>query len=338
MGNLPAGFEVTALAQANFGACLVAPPDASADTIIAALERHDDAVLDCFYRHHGFLLLRGMTAISADPALLVRLSKLFGNDVEDYTETGTPPENLQPGFPEILLVSNIPPARPRVPARPQPPLTADGDLPVQFPHRRGWHTDQSYRRPPPDISLFYCEKAAPADQAQTLYADGIAAYAALPAALKKQIADLQGLHVAPGKGRAEFAVRAGETPQPLGPLEQPQRQPVVRHHPVTGVPALYLCEAGQMDWIDGPFTTMEKGPDGAGATLLYRLMTHYTAPEFTYVHEWSEGDLVIYDNRSMIHAATWYDADVVQRRMWRTTVRGNPGELYAGEAASWRAE
>jgi taurine dioxygenase len=48
--------------------------------------------------------------------------------------------------------------------------------------------------------------------------------------------------------------------------------------------------------------------------------------------------LVIYDNRSMIHAATWYDADVVQRRMWRTTVRGNPGELYAGEAASWRAE
>ena len=338
MLNMPVGFQVQALKESGFGARVWAPEGGSAGDVIAVLEDHREGLLECFYAHNGFLVLPAMTAISADPALLVRLSALFGLDVENYHETGALKENVLSDVPEILLVSNIPPARPRVPVRPQPPLTADGQLPVQFPHRRGWHTDQSYRRPPPDISLFYCETAAPIDQGQTLYADGISAYAALPDALKKQISGLQGLHVCPGKGRAEQAVRAGEVPQPLGAHEQPQLQPVVRYHPVTGTPALYLCEAGQMDWIDGPFPSMQPGPDGDGAALLYQLMTHYTAPQFTYVHEWSAGDLVIYDNRSMIHAATWYDADLHQRRMWRTTVRGNPGALYAGEAASWRPQ
>ena len=80
---------------------------------------------------------------------------------------------------------------------------------------------------------------------------------------------------------------------------------------------------------------MEPGVDGAGAKLLYELMAHYTRPEFTYAHDWDAGDLVIYDNRSMIHAATWYDGERERRRMWRTTVHGNPGPLYDGEARSW---
>ena len=64
-------------------------------------------------------------------------------------------------------------------------------------------------------------------------------------------------------------------------------------------------------------------------------MSHFTQPDFTYVHEWNKGDLVIYDNRCLIHSATWYDAERIRRRMWRTTVRGNPGPEYAGEARSW---
>jgi taurine dioxygenase len=48
-----------------------------------------------------------------------------------------------------------------------------------------------------------------------------------------------------------------------------------------------------------------------------------------------KGDLVIYDNRTLIHAATWFDAAQHQRLMWRTTVSGNPGAEYAGEAKSW---
>jgi len=112
----------------------------------------------------------------------------------------------------------------------------------------------------------------------------------------------------------------------------------VRVHPVTGRKALYLCESGQMDWFDGPFVGMEPGPHGEGAKLLDRLMTHYTRPEFIYVHEWTQGDVLVWDNRCLVHTATWYDAATEQRMMWRTTVRGNPGAIYAGEKRSWVPE
>ena len=62
-------------------------------------------------------------------------------------------QNVHPEIPEILMVSNIPPADRKPPPQPDPPRKTDGSIPIQFPHRRGWHTDQSYRRPPPDISL-----------------------------------------------------------------------------------------------------------------------------------------------------------------------------------------
>jgi taurine dioxygenase len=216
-------------------------------------------------------------------------------------------------------------------------LTAEGKLPIRFPHRRGWHTDQSFRRPPPDISLFLAVVPSPRDQGQTLFADGTAAYEALPEDLKALVEDLEGLHVMPGCGRAEQDVRAGKTPDLLMPHERPQRQPVVRVHPVTAKRALYLCEGGQMDWLEGPLVGYEPGPDGEGAALLYRLMHHYTGPDFTYAHHWTKGDLVIYDNRSLIHSATWYDAEAHERVMWRTTVHGNPGPLYDGEKKSWIA-
>ncbi|MCZ6892634.1 MAG: TauD/TfdA family dioxygenase, partial [Gammaproteobacteria bacterium] len=68
---------------------------------------------------------------------------------------------------------------------------------------------------------------------------------------------------------------------------------------------------------------------------LYELMTHLTEPRFSYAHDWDAGDIVIYDNRSLVHAATWFDATRHSRLMWRTTVSGNPGKEYAGEKKSW---
>jgi taurine dioxygenase len=109
-------------------------------------------------------------------------------------------------------------------------------------------------------------------------------------------------------------------------------------HPVTGRKALYLCEGGQMDWLDGPLVGMEPGPHGDGARLLDELMAHLTRPEFIYVHEWDRGDLIVWDNRCLVHAATWFDAARHERLMWRTTVHGNPGVLYAGERKSWIPE
>ena len=154
-----------------------------------------------------------------------------------------------------------------------------------------------------------------------LYALRHGATAALPAALKRRVEGLEGLHVRPGTGRSRDAVTAGETPHPLAPHEGSQRQPVARFHPITGKPALYLCESGQMDWVEGPFVGMEPGPHGDGARLIDELMSHLTQPKFIYVHEWNPGDLVAWDNRCLVHAATWFDAARLERVMWRTTVQ-----------------
>lgn len=323
---------------AAFGACCAFAGAQSAEDIVQAAEENQNALLEAFYAAGGLLLVRGLEGIAEDPTLLLRFSQLFGPEVEDYSQTIRARHSIHPEVPEILLIAGKSAGAVKPPPLPDPPLTADGGLPVQFPHRRGWHTDQSFRRPPPDVSLFLAVVPSPPDQGQTLFADGIAAYEALPADLKAVADDLEGLHVMPGAGRSEGDVRAGKTPDPLKPHERPQRQPVVRTHPVTGKRALYLCEAGQMDWLEGPLVGYEPGPDGEGAALLYRLMHHYTGPQFTYAHHWTKGDLVIYDNRSLIHSATWYDVENHERVMWRTTVHGNPGPLYAGEAKSWIAQ
>ena len=310
----------------------------SAAAVVAAAEAMPEALPRALAEAHGLLLLKGMQAIAEDPALLLRLSRLFGPEVEDYRQALTPLNQVHEHVPEILVVSNIPPVSRLPPKLPEPPLTADGKLPTRYPHRRGWHTDQSYRRPPPDISLFLGVITVPKGQGQTLFANGTLAYAALPPALKARVAGLEGLHTKGRTGRSREEVLAGEPVRPLLAHERSQRQPVVRIHPVTGRPALYLCESGQMDWIEGPFIGMETGPHGDGAALLDELMSHITRPEFVYVHEWDMGDLLIWDNRCLMHAATWYDAAKEKRLMWRTTVSGNPGAIYAGEKKSWMAE
>ncbi len=286
----------------------------------------------------GLLLLPGLGEITEDPQLLVKMSYLLGPEVEDYRTLLTRTSQAHETVPEIFMVTNMIPNYRQPPARPEPPLTADGKFPVQYPHRKGWHTDQSYRRPPPDISLFYAVTPVARDRGQTLFASGALAYDALPADLKARVETLQGLHCQPGTGRGRTDAEAGKTPPAILPHQRSQPQPVVRTHPVTGRKALYLCERSQMDWFDGPFVGVEPGPYGEGAKLLDALMTHYTRPEFIYVHEWTQGDVLVWDNRCLVHTATWYDAEKEQRMMWRTTVRGNPGALYAGEKRSWVPE
>ena len=308
---------------------------AGGEPFVSAAEDTPNLLPEALAEAGGLLLLPGLHEISREPALLVRLSRLFGADIEDYRYLLTGLNMVHATVPEIFLVSNIPPVNRAPPKRPDPPLTADGKLPVQYPQRSGWHTDQSYRRPPPDISLFHAVMPAARDRGQTLFANGTLAYEALPADLKSRVEGLEGLHAQPSSGRGRADALAGKTPRAFAAYERSQRQPVVRRHPVTGKRALYLCESGQMDWFEGPFVGLPPGPHGDGAVLLDALMAHFTRPEFVYVHEWNQGDVLVWDNRCLIHTATWYDAANEQRMMWRTTVRGNPGAIYAGEPRSW---
>lgn len=151
-----------------------------------------------------------------------------------------------------------------------------------MPQRRGWHTDQSFRRPPPDGTLFYCKGPPPPEGGDTLFADGTLAFARLESADQAVARAATGLHANDSCGKTWDHARG----DPLADAKNPVRpdiaeveslftavpQPLVRIHPTTQRPALYLCEKGQMDWISGPVLGMPPGADGEGgcATLLLR--------------------------------------------------------------------
>jgi taurine dioxygenase len=334
-------FEVTKpLPGARFGGIArlaSSPRQNDARAVIAAAEAEPEALSGALADCGGLLLLKGADAIAEEPALLVRLSRSFGPEVEDYRRTLTRSNMVHDSVPEIFVVSNIPSVGRKPPPRPDPPLTADGNCRPAIRTGRAGIPTRAIAGPPRHLAVSR-RRPVPQGEGQTLFADGTAAHEALPPAMKQQVDGLEGLHVQLGTGRSREAVMAGETVRPLAPHERSQRQPVARVHPVTGRKALYLCEGGQMDWFDGSLVGMEPGPHGDGARLLDELMAHLTRPEFIYVHEWDRGDLIVWDNRCLVHAATWFDAARHERLMWRTTVHGNPGVLYAGERKSWIPE
>ena len=95
-------------------------------------------------------------------------------------------------------------------------------------------------------------------------------------------------------------------------------QPVVRTNPVNGRKALFL----------GAHASHILGlPVEEGRALLKQLLEHVTQPEFCYRHDWREGDLVIWDNRCVLHRATPFDTTRHKRLMQRTTVAGDPAEF-----------
>lgn len=342
----PSGFESTAeiismqftgasrLESCRFGA-LVELGGSGFGQFLEKVESNKAGLLDLFYSVSGLLVIRGANEISTDPGLLVKLSEFFGPEVENYRTTITTDQFFHESENKILVLSNRPPCNFEPPPRPDPMLAPSGGLPVRYPHRKGWHTDQGYRRPPPDITLLYGVTCPPPDQGQTIYADGVSAYRSLDQKTRDAIQALEGIHSIRWVGRSACEVRSNAPVKALLPHQRPQKQPVVRIHPVTGDRALYLCDEGQMDFIDGPFQGMEKGLDGAGHQLLDKLVAHLTQEKFTYIHNWQAGDLVIHDNRMLPHTATWYDSHRYTRLMWRSTVMGNPGKEYAGERKSW---
>jgi taurine dioxygenase len=326
------GYRFSRFADAGFGGMLEFD-SADLEVIVDTCKRHSAAILAHFYAARGLMVVKGLQALRQQPQVLVELSHLFGPEVEDYHQTLTSPRFFHDSVNEILILGNAEPCN-----HPPPPKPLNWDLkrlPTRFPDQVNWHTDQSYRRPPPDITLLFAVEIPPRNQGQALFADCTAAYAALDPVRQTELQALQGVHAPSWIGRSRSAVESGETPLALLPHQQPQRQPLVRRHPVTAAQSLYICEEKQMDYVDGPIVGLKTGPAGAGAKLLRELLTHATRDEFVYVHEWEAGDLLIGDNRNLLHCATWYDADASTRLLWRTTVMGNPGAEYVDAAKSW---
>ena len=111
------------LPGANFGGVVRLRGVPGAQAFIAAAEAEPDALPTALADCGGLLLVPGMQAMADAPDLLVRLSRNFGAEVEDYRETGTPLTAIHDTTPEILLVSNTPPCSRPPPRRPDPPMT-----------------------------------------------------------------------------------------------------------------------------------------------------------------------------------------------------------------------
>ena len=185
-----------------------------------------------------------------------------------------------------------------------------------------WHADSSYRTVPSDASLFYAE-IVPPEGGDTLFADATAAYRSLDAAMKQRIDGLVAVH------SLETLRRWGLQHNPDRKTDidnqtaayPPVRQPLVRQHPVTGSKSLYVCPA-VISHIEGISAD-------ESAELIETLITHITQPRTVYVHRWNQGDLVMWDNRAVLHTASLFDHTRYQRLMFRTTVAGHAPGLSA---------
>jgi taurine dioxygenase len=215
---------------------------------------------------------------------------------------------LLPGYPEILLVSNI-----ENEAGEHIGLADAGFT---------WHSDVSYRKNPSRCSLLYAKEVPRAPDGtvlgDTVFANCIAAYEALPAAMKRRLEGLKAIHRYSSRRRIENSPRPKLTAAQLA--ETPDiAHPIVRTHPYTGRKAIYVT-AGECVGIVAP--NGEGMPEDEAVGLVAELDAHCIKPEFLYRHRWRVGDLVMWDNAGAMHLAICDYALPQRRLMHRTTVIG----------------
>lgn len=216
---------------------------------------------------------------------------------------------LLPGYPEILLISNI--------------RDENGGHIGLADAGFTWHTDTSYRRLPSRCSLLYAKEvpqdASEAALGDTVFANCIAAYEALPEATKRHLHGLKAIHRYSSRRRIDNSPRPKLTAAQLA--ETPDiAHPIVRTHPYTGRKALYVT-AGECIGIVSE--SGESMPADEALDLIAELDAHCVRPEFCYRHSWRVGDLVMWDNASAMHLAICDYAFPQRRLMHRTTVIGS---------------
>ena len=163
-----------------------------------------------------------------------------------------------------------------------------------------WHSDWSFLKAPPAATVLY-GNIIPPQGGDTMFANQYAAWDGLPAATKTMLKDRKAIHSArkgyardgmygeKDKGRS-MAIKFGDS------ALKTQVHPLARPHTETGRLALYVSP-GYTIGIDGM-------PDDEAVPILKELYAHQARPEFQYRHKWSEGMLLMWDNRCVIHAAT----------------------------------
>ena len=175
--------------------------------------------------------------------------------------------------------------------------------------QRNWHSDSSFKRVPAKASLLHARKLPP-DGGDTQFASLRAAYDALPEARKRELEDKVAIHhYAYSRRNGGYALTNEAEDKRFPPVPQA----MIRANPVNGRKALYV----------GSHASHIRGmPEDEGRALLKELLDFATQDQFTYLHHWKVGDLVMYDNRAALHRARPYKITEHPRILHRTTVMG----------------
>jgi alpha-ketoglutarate-dependent taurine dioxygenase len=172
-----------------------------------------------------------------------------------------------------------------------------------------WHIDSSYMKIMSRASLLYAKEVPPSG-GDTLFANLAAAYAALPEARKREIADLRVIH--------DFNWNRRRWGLPPRPPEVQAKTPPVSH------PLVHRLPDGRKSLLLGSHAwTIDGMEEAAGRRFLDELTEWATQPRFTYRHQWRVGDLVMWDNRCTMHRAMPYELAGHRRVLQRTTVAGD---------------
>ncbi|WP_343671380.1 TauD/TfdA family dioxygenase [Paraburkholderia heleia] len=255
----------------------------------ASLEAELVARLREAWLAHQVLVFRGQSLTDGQ---LVALARAFGDphavEVCEYDRSGL--------LPEIDVISNI---------------MVDGRaLGALGSGEAAWHTDMSMFEYPAAATLLFGKEIPPAG-GNTRFANLYAAYETLPEETKRRIEGRRSIHdiayTAAGTVRAGFEAVEDKTQGP-GAVH-----PVVRTHVETGRRALFLGRQSY-GYIQGL-------PVEESDALLEELWTHMTKPEFVWEHAWQQGDLVMWDNRCLIHGRGSVSSGA-RRMLRRVTVRG----------------
>ena len=158
-----------------------------------------------------------------------------------------------------------------------------------------WHTDGSWQRVTGHATIIYGE-VMPETGGETHFCDMYGAYERLIDAWKARIAGLRAVH------NLDFS-RTRRHGEDLMTEEQkrakpPVDQPIVRTHPETGRKCLYLGD--HAEYIVGM-------PYDEGRDIIEQLNAMAPHPDLTYEHRWKAGELIVWDNRCLMHRATGYD-------------------------------
>lgn len=235
------------------------------------------------------LVLRGQR-LDADEFL--SFARIFGRPEPHVID-----QFHHPRLPEILILSNV---------------TRDGAPTGLADAGTYWHTDYSYLAQPALATTLYSIEV-PSVGGDTLFADMRSAYEDLPASMKTRIDGMMGLHVYGNRDDLDPVSRTAASPLNARQWSSMRlvRHPLVRRHPVTGRKALYA--------VSGTSIGIEGMPEGEALSLLNELKAHATQQRYQLRLKYAVGDVVIWDNASLLHSATLTPASN-PRTLWRITI------------------